>query len=78
MKTDYATALQIRASLPRRCGSELHTQAVNCQALTGGLRVSAIAFAFRLRLGDCGRGIIKMRILGIVALGAALVGRVVS
>ena len=34
----------------------------------------AIAFAFRLRLGGCDRGIIKMRILGIVALGVALSG----
>jgi hypothetical protein len=36
--------------------------------------VSSIAFAFRLRLGDRGRGTTKMRILGIVALGAALGG----
>ncbi len=45
----------------------------DCQALTDGFRVSSIAFAFRLRLGDRGRGTIKMRILGIVALGAAVV-----
>ena len=30
-------------------------------------------FASRLRLGGCGRGINKMRILGIVALGATAV-----
>jgi len=36
--------------------------------------VSSIAFASRLRLGDAGRGTTKMRILGIVALGAALAG----
>jgi hypothetical protein len=34
--------------------------------------VSSIAFASRLRLGYRGRGTTKMRILGIVALGAAL------
>jgi hypothetical protein len=33
-----------------------------------------LALARWLRLGDCGRGICKMRILGIVALGAALGG----
>jgi hypothetical protein len=33
-----------------------------------------LAFAFRLRLGACGRGISIMRILGIVALCAALGG----
>jgi hypothetical protein len=43
-------------------------------ASRGGFRAFAIAFASRLRLGDCGRGTTKMRILGIVALGAALGG----
>src|SRR5882762_10729667 len=42
--------------------------------LTSGFRAPSIAFAFRLRLGGCGRGTSKMRILGIVALGAALGG----
>ncbi len=36
--------------------------------------MSSIAFAFRLRLGGGGRWTTKMRILGIVALGAALAG----
>ena len=36
--------------------------------------MSSIAFAFRLRLGGRGRGTTKMRIQGIVALGAALGG----
>jgi hypothetical protein len=42
--------------------------------MTDGFGVSSIAFAPRLRLGDRGRGTTKMRILGIVALGAALGG----
>ena len=46
----------------------------DCQALTDGFRVSSVAFASRLRMDDCGRGTTKMRILGIVALGAALAG----
>src|SRR6266478_1334868 len=46
--------------------------------MTDGFRVSSIAFAFRLRLGDRGRGTTKMRIMGIVALGAALAGCAVA
>jgi hypothetical protein len=33
-----------------------------------------LVFAFRLRNTGCGQGIIKMRVLGIVVLGAALGG----
>src|SRR6266849_7082235 len=43
-------------------------------SMTDGFRVSSIAFAPRLRLGDRGRGTTKMRILGIVALCVTLAG----
>ena len=46
---------------------------LNLQCIASRHRAFAIAFALRLRLGPCGRGQSKMRILGIVALGAAAV-----
>jgi hypothetical protein len=47
----------------------------NCQALTGDFRASSIAFDLRLRLDWLGpRGFFIMRVLGIVALCAALGG----
>jgi hypothetical protein len=48
---------------------------LSCQALTGGLRVSSIVFCLLVALGWLWSGdTIKMRTLGIVALGAALGG----